>query len=66
VFVADTGGHRVVVFDEKGNLLQRIGAKGTAEGFFQAPRDVAANDDFLYVLDSGNSRVQKFKVVRNY
>ena len=66
VFVADTGGHGVMIFDEKGNLLRRIGAKGTAGGFFQTPRDVAANDDFLYVLDSGNSRVQKFKVVRNY
>ncbi len=64
VFMVDTGAHRVLVFDEKGGLLQRFGAKGTEEGFFQVPRDVAANDDFLYVLDSGNSRVQKFKLIR--
>jgi len=64
VFVADTGAHRVLVFDEKGNLLRRLGTEGIEEGFFRVPRDVAANANFLFVLDSGNSRVQKFRLTR--
>ncbi|RKY74277.1 MAG: hypothetical protein DRQ24_00285 [Candidatus Latescibacterota bacterium] len=64
VFVADTGAHQVLVFDEKGNLLRRLGTKGIEEGFFRVPRDVAANANFLFVLDSGNSRVQKFRLIR--
>lgn len=68
VYVVDTGSvtnekHRVVVFDaETGNHLFDIGKRGTADGEFNLPRDVAiGTDGLLYVVDGGNFRVQVFK-----
>ncbi|MCK5381776.1 MAG: hypothetical protein KAJ81_09910, partial [Candidatus Latescibacteria bacterium] len=63
--VADTGAHQVVVFGRRGNLLSRLGAEGSGFAAFQEPRDVALGPgDVLYVLDSGNARVQKFRIER--
>ncbi len=65
LFVADAGAHQVVVFGRRGNLLGRIGAEGSGFVAFQEPRDVAIGPgDVLYVLDSGNARVQKFRIER--
>ncbi|HEY0846915.1 MAG TPA: 6-bladed beta-propeller [Noviherbaspirillum sp.] len=68
VYVVDTGAvtnekHRVVVFDgESGKHLFDIGKRGSAEGEFNLPRDVAiGTDGLLYVVDGGNFRVQVFK-----
>lgn len=68
VYVVDTGAvtnekHRIVVFDaESGKHLFDIGKRGSAEGEFNLPRDVAiGTDGLLYVVDGGNFRVQVFK-----
>ena len=68
LYVADIGGvgtaeHRVRVFDaQTGKHLFDFGKRGTAPGEFNLPRDVAvAPDDTVYVVDSGNFRVQKFR-----
>lgn len=66
VYVVDAGGvdsdrHRVVVYDHQGNLQFTIGQRGSLEGNFNLPTQVAvAPDDTIYVLDSGNFRVQAF------
>ncbi len=67
VFVIDTGGieselHRVQVFDGKsGKLLQTIGGRGKAEGEFNLPLMIEADErGHIYVVDSGNFRVQHF------
>lgn len=67
VYAADIGGsssneHRVVVFDaQTGEQVQVIGKRGTEKGEFNLPRDTAiAPDGSLYVVDSGNFRVEKF------
>jgi uncharacterized protein (TIGR03663 family) len=78
VYVADTGGHRVVVFDEGGDLIREIGgppdaagrrllvdigtdpAASSRPGEFFGPRDVAVSDDEVFVVDTGNERVQVF------
>ena len=63
LFVADAGEHQVLVFGRRGNLLGRLGAEGEGFGAFREPRDVALGPgEMLYVLDSGNARVQKFRV----
>lgn len=69
VYVVDTGGvsrkeeHRIRVYAARtGRHLYDIGRRGTAEGEFNLPRDVTlAADGRLYVVDSGNFRVQVFE-----
>lgn len=53
--------HHVVVYDKEGKKLQVIGTRGNAEGQFNVPlQAVVGPGDILYVLDSGNFRVQAF------
>jgi len=66
-YVVDTGGvrspfHRVVKYDaQTGEVLQIIGERSTAPGDFNLPMTIAIDSkDRIYVLDSGNFRVQRF------
>ncbi|WP_207063256.1 hypothetical protein [Motiliproteus sp. SC1-56] len=63
-YVVNTGGvdseeHNIKVIDlNSGELLYTIGKRGTAEGQFNLPKDVAIGQNGrLYVVDSGNFRV---------
>lgn len=62
IAVADTHYHRVVIFDERGQVLTMFGSKGEGPGQFIYP--VALDEDdqgYLYVCEyGGNDRVQKF------
>ncbi len=60
--VADTHYHRVVVFDEDGNVLARRGSLGREPGQFIYPVAVVEDDsENYYVCEYGsNDRVQKF------
>lgn len=67
VYAVDIGGvksenHRVRVFDaQTGDHLQDIGKRGSGQGEFNLPRDVAVGrEGRLYVVDGGNFRVQIF------
>lgn len=70
VYVVDTGNNRVQYtragepFGTIGNRASggRWGSLGTAKGDFNNPRDIAIDRDGnkIYVLDSGNERVQRF------
>lgn len=67
VYAVDIGGvqsenHRVRVFDAKtGAFLMDIGKRGSGNGEFNLPRDLAVGrDGRLYVVDGGNFRVQIF------
>lgn len=61
LIVADTGAHRVNVFDRDGTLHSSFGERGTGDGEFNYPtllwRDAQGR---LYVTDSLNFRVQIF------
>lgn len=62
IAIADTGNHKILMVDETRILRQIIGGFGTENGKFIKPHDVrfGPNGD-LYVLDTGNGRIQIFK-----
>ena len=69
IYVVDIGGtssneHRIRVFDaHSGQHLLDIGKRGGGEGDLNLPRDaqISAKDGLLYVVDSGNFRVEVFQ-----
>lgn len=61
ILVADTIGNEVHVLNSTGTVIDTIGSGGTGNGQFDEPTDVALDSsDNVYVVDSGNHRVQKF------
>jgi DNA-binding beta-propeller fold protein YncE len=68
VYVVDTGGvetrnHRVRVFDTAtGKHLFDIGTRGTGPGQFNLPIYATIGNGRLYVVDSGNFRVEEFRL----
>lgn len=69
IYIADTWGHRVIVLDSSGNLVREFGAFADNQdatdaspnpGSFFGPRDIAVTDTEVYVVDTGNERVEVF------
>ena len=62
VYVADSGNHRIQVFDTDGNFLFKWGSYGTGDGQFRNPDGFAfdARDGSVYVMEYTGHRVQKF------
>ncbi|MER3487133.1 MAG: hypothetical protein C4345_15305, partial [Chloroflexota bacterium] len=69
IYVCDTWNHRVVILDNTGRLIREFGTfqdtqdspdPGVAPGDFFGPRDIAVTSDEIYVVDTGNERVQVF------
>jgi len=61
VYVADTDNHRIQKFSLDGRFLTKWGKRGTGEGEFNQPRDIAIDSSgFVYVVDTENHRIQKF------
>ncbi len=69
IYVCDTWNHRIVVLDQTGRMVREFGADGNNDdnvdpsvnpGLFYGPRDIAVTDDEIYVVDTGNERVQVF------
>lgn len=60
IYVCDRTRHMVIMLDEKGHVLSTFGKRGggTGPGEFRFPTEVVALGGELYVLDSGNSRIQ--------
>ncbi|MEM3916808.1 MAG: 6-bladed beta-propeller, partial [Candidatus Nitrosocaldus sp.] len=63
IIVADTFNNRIQVFDSNGNFLFNFGKEGSNDGEFSFPTGVAARGDMLAVVDTGNNRVQVFKII---
>ena len=65
--VTDTSKHCVYLFDERDELIAKIGSRGNNSGRFYSPYGVAFDaDNNLYVADGGNHRVQKFDTNGEY
>ncbi|MBX3071405.1 MAG: hypothetical protein KF883_12950 [Thermomicrobiales bacterium] len=69
VLVADTWGHRIVVLNSEGQVVREFGEFGDTfdapnasdlPGQFFGPRDIATTANEIYVVDTGNERVQVF------
>jgi len=58
IMVAEFGNNRIQHLDAHGRSLAIYGRFGRAEGELQYPWATAASDQELFVLDSGNNRVQ--------
>ena len=61
LYVADSGAHRIAVYDANGSRTQTIGRRGSREGEFNYPTHLAlARDGTLLVTDALNYRIQAF------
>ena len=61
VYVTDIKKSKVLVFDINGKKLMEIGEPGLKQGQFRAPNALTVDsDENIYVVDTGNQRVQVF------
>ncbi len=66
IFIAEPSKNRIRVFDSTGKFITQWGSDGSGEGQFKDPEDIAIDrDDNVYVVDSGNNRIQKFRPFHN-
>jgi len=64
VYVANTFEDDIVALDGNGTLLFKFGKTGNAQGEFSRPTDLKVFEGkTIYVVDSGNNRVQELKLV---
>ena len=61
--VTDFENDCIYIMDTTGSVIRTIGKSGKGNGMFNGPEGVAFNKQgFLYIVDSGNSRVQKLSL----
>ncbi len=61
IYVADTGNHRVQIFNYDGSLNYEFGKFGNKPGQFNAPQGISVNSKgMIFVADTLNNRVQIF------
>ena len=61
LFVVDTLGNNIVVYDENLDFLFGFGTRGTGNGEFNYPTGITvSSDDRVYINDSMNFRIQEF------
>ncbi len=61
IYIADSGNHRVVVFDFQGKFLGTIGKEGQGPAEFTKPTGIfVLTDSHLAVADSNSNRIQIF------
>lgn len=61
IYVADTAGHAIYIFQKDGAPVRMIGSRGSGPGEFNFPTHLwAGKDGNLYVSDTLNYRVQVF------
>ena len=62
VYIVDKGNSRVQEFNGSGSFLNKFGTSGSGEGNFSAPVGVVVGSSgTVYVGDSGNNRISKWK-----
>jgi len=66
LWITDRKDDTVKVFSIDNELKMVIGKSGSGKKEFKTPLDIAIYEDKVYVLDSGNARVQVFNLNGNY
>ena len=66
LYVTEIGNDRVQVFDKTGKFIAMFGAKGTRNGEFANLHGIIVDKStgLVYVADTGNNRIQVFKVTK--
>jgi tripartite motif-containing protein 71 len=60
-YLADSGNHRVIKFDQQWNIIGYLGTQGAEVGQFEYPLCVTVGlQDYVFVTDLNNNRVQVF------
>ncbi|HMQ30790.1 MAG TPA: TIGR03663 family protein [Chloroflexaceae bacterium] len=61
LYLADTGGHQIHVYDGQGQLERSLGGYGSEPGQLYEPRGLAVDGEGnLYVADTWNARIVKY------
>jgi len=61
LWMADTGGGRILKVDASGKVVFTVGSAGGKAGYLSGPEGIAISPGgVIYVADTGNSRVQAF------
>src|SRR5439155_8359257 len=61
VYLADTGGNRIMVFSPSGALVRTIGAPGSELGQLKQPMGLSFGPDgAMYVTDFENNRIERW------
>jgi DNA-binding beta-propeller fold protein YncE len=56
----------IQIFDAEGKFLYSFGGQGQDQGEFWMPAGIYVDEnDFIYVADSYNARIQVFHLVKN-
>jgi tripartite motif-containing protein 71 len=65
IYVANTEKNSIAIFDSEGTLVLEYGTWGSGIGNFSKPTDLKlGKDNKLFVVDSGNSRICVFEILR--
>jgi len=62
VVIAEAGNHRLQRFDAAGKSLGVFGRSGSLPGEFNTPYDLAVDPPWLFVADTENHRIQRFRL----
>jgi len=61
LFFTDFKNDTVFIASTEGKILNKFGGRGSGDGLFHGPKGIAVdNRGYIYVVDSGNCRIQKF------
>ncbi|MFC1504711.1 NHL repeat-containing protein, partial [Spirochaetota bacterium] len=61
-YVSDAFNNRIIVYDNEGSLLRVWGTAGSGNGQFSKPKGVQIKNKRIFVVDSGNHRIQIFNI----
>lgn len=64
-YVTDFEGDYVYVYEKNGKFVKRFGGPGRENGKFYGPKGIFYYKGFLYIVDTGNNRIQRFDIDGN-
>ena len=62
IIVSDRDKSSICIYNSDGTLRHKFGSSGAGEGELKEPLGVASDGEYILVADSGNSRIQVFKI----